>query len=87
MQERPLHMVMVKHTITIPVYAHCLGLNHTPRITITSHKAKDKKSVWYLGGRTCRGRRKIQQGKTNRYCKKRIKTIISMDRSFQRKFQ
>jgi glycerol-3-phosphate dehydrogenase len=50
MQKRPLHMVLVKHEITSPLYAHCLGLSSTPRITITTHKSHDGKPVWYLGG-------------------------------------
>lgn len=50
MQRRPLHMVMVKHDYNLPVYAHCLGLSNTPRITITTHKAHDGKTIWYLGG-------------------------------------
>lgn len=50
MQRRPLHMVIVKHDFDISLYAHCLGLGSTPRVTITSHRAQDGKWVWYLGG-------------------------------------
>lgn len=50
MQRRPLHMVIVKHTFPYSVYAHCLGLSSTPRITITTHRAKDENTIWYLGG-------------------------------------
>lgn len=50
MQKRPLHMVMAKTDFSYSLYAHCLGLGTTPRITITTHKAHDGKSVWYLGG-------------------------------------
>ena len=49
-QRRPLHMVIVKHDFDYPLYAHCLGLGITPRLTITTHKAQDGKFVWYLGG-------------------------------------
>ncbi len=49
-QRRPLHMVIVKHHFTDPVYAHCLGLSATPRLTITTHQAQDGKCIWYLGG-------------------------------------
>ncbi len=49
-QRRPLHMVIMKTEYSYPVFAHCLGLTATPRITITTHKAKDGKFVWYLGG-------------------------------------
>jgi len=50
MQRRPLHMILVKHPHLLPLYGHCLGLGETPRITITTHKAHDGKTVWYLGG-------------------------------------
>ncbi len=50
MQKRPLHMVLVKHDYPFPLYAHCMGLDLVPRITITSHQAQDGKMVWYLGG-------------------------------------
>jgi glycerol-3-phosphate dehydrogenase len=50
MQRRPLHMVFVKHPTLLPLYAHCLGLGGTPRITITTHKSNDGKTVWYIGG-------------------------------------
>ena len=50
MQRRPLHMVMVKHDLPYPVYAHGIGSGSKPRITITSHKTNDGKLVWYLGG-------------------------------------
>lgn len=50
MQKRPLHMVVVKHGHDLPIYAHCLGISSVPRITITTHKAHDGKTIWYLGG-------------------------------------
>lgn len=50
MQRRPLHMVVAKHDFPYPVYAHCLGLGSTPRVTITTHEAHDGKKIWYLGG-------------------------------------
>lgn len=49
-QRRPLHMVMVKHDFRDPLYAHCLGLGATPRMTITTHTAADGKMIWYIGG-------------------------------------
>jgi glycerol-3-phosphate dehydrogenase len=49
-QRRPLHMVVVKTDFAYPVFAHCFGLSSTPRITITTHQAKDGKTIWYLGG-------------------------------------
>ncbi|MEO8401225.1 MAG: FAD-dependent oxidoreductase [Gammaproteobacteria bacterium] len=50
MQLRPLHMVIAKHELPYEIYAHCLGLGATPRMTITSHKAFDGKNIWYIGG-------------------------------------
>lgn len=50
MQRRPLHMVIVKHELELPLYAHCLGLGTMPRITITTHRSHDDKTIWYLGG-------------------------------------
>lgn len=50
MQRRPLHMVLVKTEFDYPLYAHCLGLGSTPRVTITTHRTMDGKAVWYIGG-------------------------------------
>lgn len=50
MQLRPLHMVIAKHTFPYDVFAHCLGLGATPRMTITTHHTSDGKYAWYLGG-------------------------------------
>lgn len=50
MQRRPLHMVLVKTDFSYPLYAHCIGMGTTPRITVTTHRTHDGKTVWYLGG-------------------------------------
>ncbi len=50
MQRRPLHMVLMKTDYAYPLYAHCLGLSATPRITVTTHLSHDGKTIWYLGG-------------------------------------
>lgn len=50
MQLRPLHMVIAKHDFPYEVYAHCLGLGATPRVTITTHRTADGKYAWYIGG-------------------------------------
>ncbi len=50
MQVRPLHMVMVEHDFAHPVYAHCVGTDIVPRMTITSHPSDNGRWVWYLGG-------------------------------------
>ena len=43
-------MVYVKLPKAHSLYAHCLSMSSTPRITITTHQAKDGSTVWYLGG-------------------------------------
>lgn len=50
MQRRPLHMVMVKHDLNLPTFAHCIGTGSKPVATITTHPCEDGKQVWYLGG-------------------------------------
>lgn len=50
MQRRPLHMVLVKLPFETKLYAHCMGLGARPRITITTHRAHDGSTIWYLGG-------------------------------------
>lgn len=50
MQRRPLQQVLVKHQYREAIYAHCMGSNPSPRLTISSHQTKDNCPVWYLGG-------------------------------------
>ena len=51
MQRRPLQMVMLRgKNLPAGVYAHCLGANALPRITITSHFDEAGNTVWYVGG-------------------------------------
>ncbi len=50
MQARPLQQVMVKHDHEHMLYAHCIGTDSTPRLTISSHRCHDGKVCWYLGG-------------------------------------
>ena len=49
MQVRPLQQVMVKHKHLHALYAHCVGTDSKPRLTISSHADGDS-MVWYLGG-------------------------------------
>lgn len=51
MQTRPLHMVLVKCKSLLPIYGHCVGFGTVPRLTVTTHTAKDHTPVWYLGGK------------------------------------
>jgi len=50
MQLRPLQQVMVKHKNDYSLYAHCIGSDSTPRLTISSHRCADGDICWYLGG-------------------------------------
>jgi hypothetical protein len=50
MQRRPLQQVIVKHQYPEALYAHCMGSNASPRLTISSHHTSDGQPVWYLGG-------------------------------------
>ena len=48
MQTRPLHMLLLKGNLPT-LYAHYLGMNASPRLTITtSHEEED--TIWYVGG-------------------------------------
>jgi glycine/D-amino acid oxidase-like deaminating enzyme len=52
MQRRPLHMAMARGPgLTEHFYAHCLGAGALPRLTITTHRDRSGRLVWYLGGR------------------------------------
>ncbi len=50
MQLRPLQQVMVSHPQLPEFYGHCLGLDSTPRLTVSSHTLTDGQRIWYLGG-------------------------------------
>ena len=49
MQQRPLHMVAVRHHTDLACYAHHVDGHVNPRVTITSHGIGSD-CVWYLGG-------------------------------------
>jgi glycerol-3-phosphate dehydrogenase len=49
MQLRPLQQVMVRHRHHHALYAHCVGTDSKPRLTISSHRYGEY-TVWYLGG-------------------------------------
>ncbi len=52
MQQRPLHQVMVSSENLPAVFAHAVGLASAdkPRVTITTHHARNGRPVWYIGG-------------------------------------
>lgn len=49
MQLRPLQQAMVRHPQLSSLYAHCVGKESKPRLTISSHETEHG-TVWYLGG-------------------------------------
>lgn len=49
MQMRPLQQVMVRKKNLPSLYAHCVGTDSKPRMTISTH-ATENHVVWYLGG-------------------------------------
>ena len=75
-QRRPLHMIVVKHQYHYPVYAHCLGLGTTPRVTITTHEAKDGKLIWYLGGQIAEDGVKFSSAQQIEIAKKELKKLF-----------
>jgi glycerol-3-phosphate dehydrogenase len=50
MQKRPLRMTILTFKGVLPIYAHSLGTNANPRVTITSHQNSSGDYVWYVGG-------------------------------------
>jgi glycine/D-amino acid oxidase-like deaminating enzyme len=50
MQRRPLQQLLLKHQYQESFFAHCMGGNPSPRLTISSHRTRAGEPVWYLGG-------------------------------------
>ena len=51
MQQRPLHMVLLKSKQLPKLFGHCLSpYSNTPALTITTHRSHDDQAIWYLGG-------------------------------------
>lgn len=50
MQLRPLHQVALSSPSLPPLYAHALGNNPSPRLTVSSHQRDNGNWVWFLGG-------------------------------------
>ena len=48
-QRRPLHMTLLRATDLPPMFGHCVDGNRT-RVTITSGRDADGRTVWQLGG-------------------------------------
>lgn len=49
-QLRPLQQVMIKHQYPFNFFGHCVGMDSTPRLTISSHRLPAGEHIWYLGG-------------------------------------
>jgi glycerol-3-phosphate dehydrogenase len=49
MQNRPLQMVLLRGDLPM-TYAHALGISDKPRVTITSHRDNQGRTIWYIGG-------------------------------------
>jgi hypothetical protein len=76
MQRRPLHMVLVKSHNLSPLYGHCVGLSSTPRITITTHIAKDGEPVWYLGGKLAEDGVNVDPAKQQEIARQELASIF-----------
>lgn len=50
MQKRPLQMILAKGNSLPSLYAHCIGTNAKPLLTITTHPQEDGSKIWYIGG-------------------------------------
>lgn len=48
-QRRPLHMLMAKGDLP-ELFGHAVGRSEKPLLTVTTHRARDGRMVWYLGG-------------------------------------
>ncbi|GHG62140.1 FAD-dependent oxidoreductase [Comamonas sp. JC664] len=55
MQRRPLRMVMLRGALP-DLYAHWLGTGTTPQATVTSHRDREGRAVWYVGGAVAEAR-------------------------------
>lgn len=77
MQLRPLNMVMVRSP-KLPggLYAHCLGAGDLPRLTITSHRDREGRRVWYLGGGLAEQGIKRQRDQQIAAARKELSTLL-----------
>jgi glycine/D-amino acid oxidase-like deaminating enzyme len=50
-QLRPLQQVMIKHHYPYDFFGHCVGMDTTPRLTISSHHLPNGEGILYLGGK------------------------------------
>ena len=76
MQLRPLQQVMVRHRHHHALYAHCVGTDSKPRITISSHRDGEY-TVWYLGGQLAEEGVHVSPDILMQRAKKELQTLFS----------
>jgi glycerol-3-phosphate dehydrogenase len=76
MQLRPLQQVMVRHRHHHALYAHCVGTDSKPRLTISSHRDGEY-TVWYLGGQLAEDGVSLSSGVLIQRAKKELQTLFS----------
>jgi glycerol-3-phosphate dehydrogenase len=76
MQLRPLHQVAVSSPGLPPLYAHALGHNPSPRVTISSHQRDDGSWVWFLGGDLATGGIEREENAQIDFARKELKELL-----------
>lgn len=76
MQLRPLQQVMVRHRHHHALYAHCVGTDSKPRLTISSHRDGEY-TVWYLGGQLAEEGVNLSADVLMQRAKKELQTLFS----------
>ena len=49
-QRRPLHMGLARGMRLPTLYGHCLTTSSKPRVTVTTHRDRQGRVVWHIGG-------------------------------------
>lgn len=76
MQLRPLQQVMVRHRHHHALYAHCVGTDSKPRLTISSHRDGEY-TVWYLGGQLAEEGASLSADILIQRARKELQTLFS----------
>jgi glycerol-3-phosphate dehydrogenase len=76
MQLRPLQQVMVRHRHHHALYAHCVGTDSKPRLTISSHRDVEY-TVWYLGGQLAEEGASLSADVLIQRARKELQTLFS----------
>ncbi len=75
MQLRPLHMVMARGDLPA-LYAHCLGVGATPRVTITSYPSSDGRTVWNIGGQLAEAGVQLDEAALIKAARKELAAVL-----------